>query len=304
MIKRISKELKFDFCGISKAEFLEKEAPRLENWLNHSHHGQMQYMEKHFDKRLDPRLLVPDAKSVITVLYNYYPEQKLDEGDDSIKLSKYAYGVDYHLVIKDKLKVFFENIQSQIGGVTGRFFVDSAPIMEKAWAQKSGLGWVGKHSNLLNREMGSFFFIAELIVDLELEPDGPMADYCGTCTKCIDACPTDAITPYWVDGSKCISYFTIELKSEIPVEMSGKFENWAFGCDICQDVCPWNRFSKPHQESQFLLTDELKVLQSADFQNITEEIFQTIFRKSPLKRTKYEGFLRNLKFLKTNAQKT
>jgi epoxyqueuosine reductase len=297
-IKAISKELGFDFCGISKADFLENEAPRLENWLNLNQHGQMNYMANYFDKRLDPRLLVPGAKSVISVLYNYYPEIKLAENEENIKIAKYAYGVDYHYVIKNKLKEFHQKISEEIGEVEGRFFVDSAPVMEKAWAQKAGLGWVGKHSNLLNREMGSFFFIAELIIDLELEYDGPMADYCGTCTRCIEACPTDAITPYWVDGSKCISYFTIELKDEIPAEMAGKFNNWAFGCDICQDVCPWNRFSKPHNEPNFLLNDNLKTLQSADFEDLTTEVFDLVFQKSPLKRAKYEGFMKNLKFLK------
>jgi epoxyqueuosine reductase len=297
IIKAISAELGFDFCGISKADFLEQEAPRLENWLNLKQHGQMDYMANHFDKRLDPRILVPGAKSVISLLYNYYPENKLAENEDDIKIAKYAYSTDYHYVVKDKLRLFEQKIKSQIGEVNGRYFVDSAPVMEKAWAQKAGLGWVGKHTNLLNREMGSFFFIAELIIDLELDYDGPIADYCGTCTRCIDACPTDAITPYWVDGSKCISYFTIELKDEIPPEMSGKFNNWAFGCDICQDVCPWNRFSKPHKEPLFMLNDDLSFLQSADFKDLTNETFGIVFKKSPLKRAKFEGFMKNLKFL-------
>lgn len=297
-IKATAKALGFDFCGISKAEFLGEEAPKLENWLNKNMHGAMNYMANHFDKRLNPTLLVPGAKSVISLLYNYFPEERLNENDDVIKISKYAYGVDYHLVIKNKLKEFWQKIESEIGKIEGRVFVDSAPVMEKAWAEKSGLGWVGKHSNLLNREMGSFFFIAEIIIDLELNYDGPMADFCGTCTRCIDACPTDAITPYVVDGSKCISYFTIELKDEIPAEMAKKFNNWAFGCDICQDVCPWNRFSKPHSEPAFLLTKEFKELQSTQFQDITQESFDFIFSKSPLKRTKYEGFRRNLNFLK------
>lgn len=299
IIKEIAKEIGFDFCGISKAEFLENEADKLENWLKNGFHGKMQYMENHFDKRLNPSMLVPGAKSVISVLYNYYPEQRLDESDEAIKISKYAYGVDYHFVIKEKLKDFYRQIEEKIGKVEGRVFVDSAPIMEKAWAQKAGLGWVGKHSNLLNREMGSFFFIAEIILDLELIADGPMADYCGTCTRCIDACPTDAITPYLVDGSKCISYFTIELKEEIPVEMAGKFNNWVFGCDICQDVCPWNRFSSVNKEPSFLLNEGLAELQKDNFQRLSQELFQQIFKKSPVKRTKYEGFLRNLKFLKT-----
>ncbi len=302
-IKEKAKDLGFDFCGISMAGFLENEAPKLDSWLKNGMHGTMNYMENHFDKRLDPRQLVPGAKSVISVLYNYYPEEKLSENEHDIKISKYAYGTDYHFVIKNKLKDFWQEIEKEIGKIDGRVFVDSAPVMEKAWAQKSGLGWIGKHSNLLNREMGSFFFIAEIIIDLELEYDGPMADYCGTCTKCIDACPTEAITPYVVDGSKCISYFTIELKEEIPKEMAGKFNNWAFGCDICQDVCPWNRFSKPHKEPSFYLNSNLIALQEKDFFDLTNESFDIIFRKSPLKRPKFEGFKRNLIFLKTRNSK-
>jgi epoxyqueuosine reductase len=297
-IKNTAKDLGFDFCGISKAEFLELEAPRLEKWLKLGMHGEMKYMENHFDKRLDPRLLVPDSKSVISLLFNYYPTQKLPEGETDIKISKYAYGTDYHFVVKNKLNIFFEILKNKLGNIEGRAFVDSAPVMDKAWAQKSGLGWIGKHSNLLNREMGSFFFIAELIVDITLEPDGPIADYCGTCTRCIEACPTDAITPYVVDGSKCISYFTIELKDEIPKEMAGKFGNWAFGCDICQDVCPWNRFSKPHNEPDFLLSKDLLDLNNKDWNDLQKETFEILFKKSPLKRTKYEGLKRNINFLK------
>jgi epoxyqueuosine reductase len=298
IVKDIAKQLGFDFCGISKADFLENEANKFEDWLKNGFHGKMQYMENHFDKRLDPRLLVPNAKSVVSLLYNYYPNKKLNESAEAIKISKYAYGTDYHYVIKDKLKVFFAMIEEKIGKVEGRLFVDSAPVMEKAWAQKAGLGWLGKHSNLLNRQMGSFFFIAELILDLDLTADGPMPDYCGTCTRCIDACPTEAITPYVVDGSKCISYFTIELKDEMPNELAGKFNNWAFGCDICQDVCPWNRFSKPHKEPAFIINESLQELQKNDFQALSFESFNYIFNKSPLKRTKFEGFLRNLQFLK------
>lgn len=296
-IKQIAQELGFDFCGISKADFLENEAINLENWLKNGFHGKMTYMENHFDKRLNPTLLVPGAKSVISLLFNYFPEQKLNESDIDIKISKYAYNIDYHLVIKEKLNSFWQKIEAEIGKIEGRVFVDSAPVMEKAWAQKAGLGWVGKHSNLLNREMGSFFFIAEIIIDLKLDYDGPMADFCGTCTRCIDACPTDAITPYSVDGSKCISYFTIELKDEIPVEMAGKFNNWAFGCDICQDVCPWNRFSRPHKEVNFILNEDLSLLQKNNFEELSIETFNHIFKKSPVKRAKFEGFLRNLKFL-------
>lgn len=297
-IKKQAKALGFDFCGISKADFLEKEAPRLENWLNQHMNGKMTYMENHFDKRLDPRKLVDNAKSVVSLLYNYFPNKQLFLEKDDLKISKYAYGTDYHLVLKDKLKTFFDEIQKNIGQVAGRVFVDSAPVMDKAWAEKSGLGWIGKHSNLINRQIGSFFFIAELILDLELMPDSPIKDFCGTCTKCVDACPTDAISqPYVVDGSKCISYFTIELKEQIPAEVQGKFENWIFGCDICQDVCPWNRFSKPHQEPLFEPSQELINMKKADWIEITEEVFSQMFKKSALKRTKLLGLKRNIEFL-------
>ncbi len=256
----------------------------------------MAYMENHFDKRLDPSLLVPGAKSVISLVYNYYPEKDLAKNDD-YKIAKYAYGEDYHFVIKDKLKNFMELIQDEIGEVSGRAFVDSAPVMERALAKRSGLGWIGKNSLLLNREMGSFFFLAELILDLPLEHDGPMKDYCGTCTACMDACPTDAIPqPYVVDGSKCISYFTIELKEEIPTDVKGKFENWIFGCDICQDVCPWNRFSKPHDEKRFQPNEGLSSMTKNEWQEITEDVFQKVFKKSAVKRTKLEGLKRNIKF--------
>ncbi|GAB4024333.1 tRNA epoxyqueuosine(34) reductase QueG [Spirosoma gilvum] len=296
-IKRKATEIGFDFCGVAKADFLEDEAPRLETWLKNGMHGQMHYMANHFDKRLDPRLLVDGAKSVITVLLNYYPEQRLSEGTDDLKLSKYAYGTDYHFVIKDKLKDLLTFIHDEIGEVNGRAFVDSAPVMDKAWAKRAGLGWVGKHTNLINREIGSFFFIGELILDLELEPDGPITDYCGTCTRCIDACPTDAIVgPYVVDGSKCISYFTIELKEAIPEEVRGKFENWIFGCDICQDVCPWNRFARPHQTPAFDPHPGLASFSKTDWEEITEEIFREIFRRSAVKRTKLEGLKRNITF--------
>ena len=267
LIKDKAKDLGFFFCGISKADFLKEEAPRLEKWLSDGRNGKMDYMQKHFDKRLDPRLLVDDAKSVVSLLLNYYPnDAQLDP--DAPKLSKYAYGEDYHFVIKDKLKELFNFIQEEVGEVGGRVFVDSAPVMDKAWAKKSGLGWIGKNSNLINPKNGSFFFIAELILDLELTEDGPMKDYCGTCTRCIDACPTDAIVePYVVDGSKCISYLTIELKDQIiPSEFKGKMENWMFGCDICQDVCPWNRFSKPHSESKFNPHDQLLKMSKADWE--------------------------------------
>ncbi|MDO1450334.1 tRNA epoxyqueuosine(34) reductase QueG [Rhodocytophaga aerolata] len=299
LIKQKTYELGFQYCGISKADFLEEEAPRLENWLNANKHGQMHYMANHFDKRLDPRLLVEGAKSVVSMLLNYYPEKERASGEEDYKLSKYAYGTDYHFVIKDKLKTLIQYIQEEVGEVNGRAFVDSAPVMDKVWAKKSGLGWVGKNANLLNRQMGSFFFIAEVIIDLELEYDGPVKDYCGTCTRCIDACPTDAITePYVVDGSKCISYFTIELKEQIPPEVTGKFENWIFGCDICQDVCPWNRFSQPHQEPQFNPASGLLEMTKKDWEEITAEVFNRLFKNSAVKRTKLEGLKRNIAFVK------
>lgn len=298
LIKSKALELGFMFCGVSKADFLEKEAKELDRWLKDGNHGKMSYMENHFDKRLDPRLLVDDAKSVVSLLLNYYPSEI--QNNDTPKISKYAYGEDYHFVIKEKLKELFAFIQEEIGEVGGRVFVDSAPVMDKAWAQKSGLGWMGKHTNIIHPKHGSFFFIAELILDMDLEPDGPIKDYCGTCTKCIDACPTDAIVaPYVVDGSKCISYLTIELKNEIlPSEFKGKMENWAFGCDICQDVCPWNRFSKPNNEARFNPHENLLKMNKADWEDLTEEIFQELFRKSAVKRTKFEGLKRNVDFLK------
>ena len=285
------------YCGISKADFLEEEANRLDQWLKADYHGKMGYMANHFDKRLDPRLLVDDAKSVVSLLLNYYPEKLQNE--DAPKLSKYAYGTDYHTVIKDKLKELLAFIQEEIGEVGGRVFVDSAPVMDKAWAKRSGLGWVGKNSNLIHPKHGSFFFVAELILDLELQPDGPIKDYCGTCTKCIDACPTEAIVePYVVDGSKCISYLTIELKDAIiPNEFKGKMENWMFGCDICQDVCPWNRFSKPHTEPRFDPHEQLLKMNKADWDDLTEEIFRELFRNSAVKRTKFSGLKRNILFL-------
>lgn len=257
----------------------------------------MGYMENHFDKRLNPTLLVDDSKSVISLLLNYYPKQT--QVEDSYKISKYAYGQDYHFVIKEKLKEFLFSIQENIGEVSGRAFVDSAPVLDKAWAAKSGLGWIGKNSNLLSKQVGSFFFIAELIVDLELEYDTAVTDHCGSCTKCIDACPTGAIiAPYVVDGSKCISYFTIELKDNIPQEMKGKFDDWAFGCDVCQDVCPWNRFSKPHNEPLFNPNPELLSMTKKDWEEITEETFRAVLKNSAVKRAKYDGLKRNLDFLK------
>ena len=297
LIKAEAKRLGFISCGISKAQFLEEEAPRLENWLKHNMNGEMQYMENHFDKRLDPTKLVEGSKSVISLLLNYYPQET--QIQDTYKISKYAYGTDYHFVIKDKLKALINFIQEEIGEVSGRAFTDSAPVLDKAWAAKSGLGWVGKHTLLLTQQQGSFHFVAELIIDLDLEYDLPTTDHCGTCTKCIDACPTQAITePYVVDGSKCISYFTIELKDKIPIEFKGQFDDWMFGCDICQDVCPWNRFSKAHNEPLFNPHPELLSMTKKDWEEITEDVFRELFRKSAVKRTKFDGLKRNIEFLK------
>ena len=296
-IKSRALELGFSFCGISKAEFLADEAPKLEAWLKRNYQGKMSYLENHFDKRLDPTLLVPGAKSVVSLIYNYYPQQNLEQ-PDGFKVAKYAYGEDYHFVVKDKLKILLEDIQREIGEVQGRAFVDSAPVMERAWAKRSGIGWVGKNSLLLNKQMGSFFFLAELIIDLDLNYDSPVKDFCGTCTACMDACPTDAIPePYVVDGSKCISYFTIELKEEIPADVRGKFQNWIFGCDICQDVCPWNSFSKPHQEDRFNANPQLASMAKQEWKEITNDVFEVLFKKSPVKRTKLDGLKRNIRFV-------
>jgi len=299
MISQKARELGFFHIGFSKATFLEEEAPRLEQWLSKNYHGEMSYMANHFDKRLDPRLLVDDAKTVISLLFNYYTDQK-QEDSEAPKISKYAFGEDYHYVIKDKLKELIAYIQEEIGEVNGRGFVDSAPVMDKAWAKKAGLGWIGKNANLITRNQGSFFFIADLIVDLELEADGPITDFCGTCTRCIDACPTDAIAqPYVVDGSKCISYLTIELKDELlPKEFAGKMDNWMFGCDICQDVCPWNRFSQLHNEERFQPSGALLNLSKDDWYDLQEDGFQVLFQRSAVKRTKYQGLKRNMTFLK------
>ncbi|NNC82083.1 MAG: tRNA epoxyqueuosine(34) reductase QueG [Flavobacteriales bacterium] len=297
-IKKEAERLGFMACGISEATFLEDEAPRLEQWLNEGRHGSMQYMENHFDKRLDPRILVPGARSVVSLLFNYY--QETQQRENAPKVSKYAYGEDYHFVVKDRLKELLAGIREEIGAVEGRCFVDSAPVLDKAWAARSGLGWVGKHSNLLSKQKGSFFFIAELIIDMDLAYDRPTTDHCGNCTACIDACPTNAIIePYVVDGSRCISYFTIELKESIPSEFKGQMADWVFGCDICQDVCPWNRFSKRHNEPRFELREEIRSWSRSDWEEITEDVFKDAFRKSPIKRTGFEGIKRNLAFLQT-----
>tara|TARA_B110000908_G_C10217747_1_gene433642 strand:+ start:712 stop:1632 length:921 start_codon:yes stop_codon:yes gene_type:complete len=296
-IKAEAKRLGFLSCGISKAEFLEDEAPRLEAWLKAERNGKMGYMENHFDKRLDPRLLVPGGKSVISVLLNYYSDDQQPEGAQ--KISKYAYGADYHFVIKEKLKELFSFIHQEIGEVNGRVFVDSAPVMDRAWAEKSGLGWIGKNTNLITQKVGSYFFIAEMILDLDLEYDLPTTDHCGTCTACIDACPTEAIVaPYQLDATKCISYLTIELKDQLPTEFQEKMDNWAFGCDVCQDVCPWNRFSKQHNEPLFNSKPEILNYSKKDWEELTSETFNTIFKNSAISRTKYEGLKRNIDFLK------
>ena len=289
----------FEFVGVSKAEELTDEARRLETWLNQGFHGKMAYMENHFDKRIDPRKLVEGSKSVVTLLYNYYSEEKQVD-TDAPKISMYAYGADYHSVIKEKLAIFLAKIKKKFGDVNGRCFVDSAPVMEREWAKRSGTGWLGKNTLLIHPKRGSYFFLAELIIDLELEADAPMKDFCGRCTKCIDACPTDAIAPegFLLDSSKCISYLTIELREALPEVFKNNMENWMYGCDICQEVCPWNRFSKPHQEANFLPNENILQLTKSDWEELTEETFKVIFKNSAVKRTKYTGLKRNIDFLK------
>lgn len=302
-IKNYARKLGFMQCGIAKADFLEEEARHLETWLKEGKHGEMRYMENYFDKRTDPRLLVDGAKSVISLSYNYYTEDQ-QEDNTAPKISKYAYGQDYHHVIKTKLRELHDFINDEIGEINARGFVDSAPVLDKAWAKRAGIGWIGKHSNLINKDTGSFFFLAELIVDIELDYDSEFkTDHCGTCTRCIDACPTDAIEkPYVVNGSKCISYFTIELKDDLPEDMAGKFENWMFGCDICQDVCPWNRFSKEHSEPLFQPHPDLLSMTKNEWEDLNKETFNEVFRKSAVKRTKYAGLKRNIDFLLKSKQ--
>lgn len=299
MVKQTATELGFDYCGIAKAMPLDEDARKLEAWLNKGMHGQMKYMENYFELRVDPTKLVPGARSVITLLLNYFPDG--EQSNEAPKIAKYAYGNDYHEVIRGKLNEFLFRIREKTGDIQGRGFVDSAPVLERSWAKRSGIGWIGKNGNLITKQNGSFFFIATLITDLELDYDDPFAkDFCGSCTRCIDACPTDAILPdKVVDGSRCISYFTIELKELLlPQEMSGKFDNWMFGCDTCQDVCPWNRFSKPHSESAFTPIPEILNLSDNEWQAMTEESFRKIFKHSPLKRSKFKGIQRNLNFIK------
>jgi epoxyqueuosine reductase len=291
LIKAKAQQFGFAFCGISEAGFLEEEAPRLEAWLNSNQQGEMAYMANHFDKRLDPRKLVDGCQTVVSLVYNYFPAEEIAVKD--FKISKYAYGEDYHRVIKDKMQELWDALQNEVGEFSGRMFVDSAPVLEKAWAKKSGLGWIGKNANLIIPKKGSFYFLAELLIDVKASPDGPIKDFCGTCTRCIDACPTEAITPYVVDGSKCISYFTIELKDQMPANLQGDFQNWIFGCDICQDVCPWNRFSKPNNEPRFDSN-----LQYVDWEGLSEEVFQTLFQYSAIKRTKLKGIQRNIDYVK------
>ncbi len=297
IIKKKALDAGFSFCGISKADFLEEEAPRLEAWLNQGLHGEMAYMANHFDKRLDPRKLVEGCQTVVSLVFNYFPSPSLSPLNHHFKVSKYAFGEDYHRVVKDKMQVLWDALQDEIGEISGRMFVDSAPVLEKAWAKKSGLGWLGKNGNLIIPKQGSFYFIAELLIDLPAEPDGPIKDFCGTCTRCIDACPTEALSPYWVDGSKCISYFTIELKNGIPASMKSDFHDWIFGCDICQDVCPWNRFSKPHQEPRFEASPAFLEMKKGDWESLSEQVFKELFHYSAIKRTKITGLQRNIQYV-------
>lgn len=301
IIKQKAEKFGFQSCGISKAEFLEEEAPRLEAWLNKGYHGEMKYMENHFDKRLNPTLLVDGAKSVISLSYNYFPKVKIDE-INNFKISKYAYGEDYHEVIKDILKEMVAELQEEIGEFGFRVFVDSAPVLEKAWARKSGLGWVGKNANLITKKHGSFYFLAEIICDLELEYDLAVTDHCGSCRACIDACPTQAIvSDRIVDGSKCISYATIELKNEIPDYFNGKMDDWMFGCDVCQDVCPWNRFSAPTLQEKFAPNFQKLNFRKNEWKELTQELFSEIFKKSAVKRTKFSGLMRNINLLNDHS---
>ena len=300
IIKSEALSVGFLSCGISKAEFLSEEATKLENWLKSGFNGEMSYMERNFDKRLDPRLLVPGCKSVISLLFNYYTKKK-PKKDHEPKISSYAYGKDYHLVVKDKLRELLLRIKNLVGDVNGRVFVDSAPVMDRVWAKKSGLGWIGKNTNLISKKTGSFFFIAELILDLELEYDHPTTDHCGSCTACIDSCPTNALaTPYQIDATKCISYATIELKNNIPDSFKDNMRGWIFGCDICQDVCPWNRFSKNHNEPSFKDKKNVTDMSKSQWEDLTKDVFDEVFKDSPIQRTGYNGIKRNIDFAFSN----
>lgn len=298
-----AQRLGFSFIGFAKAEKMDEEARLLDEWLNKGRHGKMAYMANHFEKRTDPTKLVPGAKSVISLMYNYYTPE-IQEDSKAPKIARYAYGKDYHFIVKDKLRTLFNYIQEEIGAINGRYFVDSAPVLERDWARRAGIGWMGKNTMLIHPKAGSYFFLAELIIDLELEYSHPIKDYCGTCRRCIEACPTEAISDegYWMDGSKCISYFTIELKESIPEDYKGKFENWMFGCDICQEVCPWNRFSKPHQEPSFESHPDLLKMNKEEWENLSVETFRKVFQKSAVKRTKYSGLMRNITFLKDSDE--
>ncbi|MCG8330611.1 MAG: tRNA epoxyqueuosine(34) reductase QueG [Chitinophagales bacterium] len=298
-----AQRLGFSFIGFAKAEKMDEETRLLEEWLNKGRHGKMAYMANHFEKRTDPTKLVPGAKSVISLMYNYYTPETQEDGE-APKIARYAYGKDYHFIVKDKLRTLFNFIEEEIGAISGRYFVDSAPVLERDWARRSGIGWLGKNTMLIHPKAGSYFFLAELIIDLELAYTHPIKDYCGTCRRCIEACPTDAISDegYWMDGSKCISYFTIELKDAIPDDYKGKFSNWMFGCDICQEVCPWNRFSKPHQEPGFEAHPDLLKMTKKEWENLSVETFQKVFQKSAVKRTKYSGLMRNITFLKDSDE--
>ncbi len=298
VLRNHAARLGFDMVGIAKAERMDEEAIRLEKWLNKNHHGKMAYMANHFEKRIDPTILVPGAKTVVSLMYNYYTEKK-QEDETAPKISKYAFGKDYHFIIKNKLKELIAVLNEEIGEINGRCFVDSAPVLERDWAKRSGVGWIGKNTMLIHPKKGSYFFLAELIIDVEIATDNPIKDYCGTCTRCIDACPTDAISPtgYFMDGSKCISYLTIELKENIPKEFKGKMENWMFGCDICQEVCPWNRFSRKHEEPEFEPHPDLLKMDKKDWEEITREVFNKVFKKSAVKRTRFSGLKRNIDFL-------
>jgi epoxyqueuosine reductase len=303
LIKSKAKSFGFQNCGISKADFLEEDASNLEKWLKNDFHGEMKYMENYFDKRLDPRLLVEGSKSVISLSYNYFPEEKIS-ALENFKISKYAYAEDYHEVIKEILREMVVELQDEIGEFEFRVFVDSAPVLERSWAKKSGIGWVGKNANLITKQNGSFYFLAEIICDLELIPDHPVTDHCGSCRKCIDACPTNAIiSEKIIDGSKCISYATIELKNEIPDYFKDKMDDWMFGCDVCQDVCPWNRFSAPNKQSKFQPNEALKNFKKGEWKELTQELFSEVFRKSPVKRTKFAGLKRNIEFLNQSQEK-